>query len=773
MADETRRDDAPAPTRRDDVAASAGTRLDAGAGGTRVDDGAAAPTRRDDAAAPSARRSLFNLPDALESRYRIVEPIPTAGAEAELLIVESRADRQRSIAKLYRPGIVPKTEVLDRIGRMAPAYVVRLLEHGTSNGLSYELLEYCRFGSLRRFLRGRPIPVDWVQRILIEVFEAVAHLHGIGIIHRDLKPENVLIRTTDPLDLVLTDFGIASVSDASQHFTTASRTVKYGAPEAASGVISHRADYWSLGMMILEALTGRHPFEGLSEPVINQRLATRPMDVSAVTDERWGMLCKGLLHRNPEERWDAQLVGRWLQGDRTLAAAFDDASARPPSALTPYELENESCTSADELGVALARHWQIGVKDLARGFITGWLRDELKDMNLSRFVLDLADDSQLTPDGRLLRLIIKAAPGLPPIWRGEPLADDNLLAMAARASSGDAQAAQWLDELAAQQVLAVYASAGATRLGEIERNWKAKGAEVQAQLERLLAAENELAAAAAKAARESDHPADMDELMFGGVELRRSLPRSLHADIVQCLLGKNYESLLRSQLLGRAVELAADCAWFAHFGAIESLNNAQLLALKASLPRAENWVKRVREQRERLRRHELDRIAALRSEFDHLLAQMRALDGADVGDAEGENRLALAAHVDAFRELDTRLADFTLVTEEGQIFRNMMSRTRPIINNIEQQLGSMRSWLVNVSITGGGSSLLVVIVVLAAALPPWMFALALFTTAAAFGWSGWRRRSARSELSRLMYRLSRLNGSAPGKAAEGAVNRAL
>ena len=772
MADETRRDGAPAPTRRDGVAAPAGTRLDAGAGATHLDGASAASTRRDDTLAPPARRSLFNLPDALESRYRIVEPIPTAGAEAELLIVESRADRQRAVAKLYRPGIVPKTEVLDRIGRMAPAYVVRLLEHGASNGLSYELLEYCRFGSLRRFLRGRPLPLDWVRRILTEVFEAVAHLHGIGIIHRDLKPENVLIRTTDPLDLVLTDFGIASVSDASQHFTTASRTVKYGAPEAASGVISHKADYWSLGMMILEALTGRHPFDGLSEPVINQRLATRPMDVSAVTDERWCMLCKGLLHRNPEERWDAEPVGRWLQGDRTLAAAFDDASLRPPAALTPYELENESCTSAEELAVALARHWQVGVKDLARGFIAGWLRDELKDMNLARFVLDLGDDSQLTPDGRLLRLIIKAAPGLPPIWRGEPLAEDNLLAQAARASSGDAQAVQWLDELAAQQVLAVYAAAGATRLGEIERNWKAKGAEVQAQLEQLRAAEKELAATAAKAERDSNRPADMDELMFGGVELRRSLPRSLHADIVQCLLGKNYESLLRRQLLVHAVELAADCAWFGYFGAVESLDSAQLLALKASLPKAENWAKRVREERERARRHERDRLEAWRSEFDHLRAQMRRLEGADFGDAEGENRLLLAAQVGAFRELDTQLAEFAPVTEEGRHFRDLISRARVSINAIDRQLDSMRSWLVNVGITGGGSSIFVVILVLVAALPPWMFALTLFTTAAAFGWSSWRRWSARSELGRLIDRLSRPDGSAAGDAAAGAARRA-
>ncbi len=116
MADKTLLDSDPAPTRRDETATAppSATLLDGGPAATRLDK-VPAGTRRADAR-PVPRRSIFNLPQALDARYRIIEPLPTAGAEAELLIVESTENRQRVVAKLYRPGIRSKTEVLERIG---------------------------------------------------------------------------------------------------------------------------------------------------------------------------------------------------------------------------------------------------------------------------------------------------------------------------------------------------------------------------------------------------------------------------------------------------------------------------------------------------------------------------------------------------------------------------------------------------------------------------------------------------------------------------------
>ena len=98
-----------------------------------------------------------------------------------------------------------------------------------------------------------------------------------------------MIRQWQPLRIALTDFGIASVAEATQHFTTVARTLRYAAPEAATGVIGRAADYWSLGMLVLEALSGRHPFAGLSDAVLSYQLATQLVDCSGVA-EPWRTL---------------------------------------------------------------------------------------------------------------------------------------------------------------------------------------------------------------------------------------------------------------------------------------------------------------------------------------------------------------------------------------------------------------------------------------------------------------------------------------------------
>ncbi len=120
-----------APTVRDEVAI---TRLDG-----------PAPTVRDDAPLP---RTLMQLPSALAGRYRIVQPLPTAGGEADLLLVDA-SDGQRYVAKIYRYGIQVKREVLDRLQQAGSEAVARLIEHGQSDGHCYEVLEYLPEGSLR------------------------------------------------------------------------------------------------------------------------------------------------------------------------------------------------------------------------------------------------------------------------------------------------------------------------------------------------------------------------------------------------------------------------------------------------------------------------------------------------------------------------------------------------------------------------------------------------------------------------------------------------
>ena len=73
------------------------------------------------------------------------------------------------------------------------------------------MLEYVPGGNLKSLMTpGAPAPTDLVREVLAQLVAGLERLHGAGIEHQDLKPGNVLVRGTQPLDLVLADFGIAT-----------------------------------------------------------------------------------------------------------------------------------------------------------------------------------------------------------------------------------------------------------------------------------------------------------------------------------------------------------------------------------------------------------------------------------------------------------------------------------------------------------------------------------------------------------------------------------
>ena len=204
-------------------------------------------------------QSLVNLPTALKKNYRILKPMPTRGAEAELLLVQAIAGGPQRVAKIYRHGILPKREVQIRISTIPLAHRVEVLEEGVSDGYAYELMELCEHGSLRQMMEGGALPPAILHNLIRELAIALRAVHAVKLVHRDLKPENILIRTQQPLDLVLTDFSVSSILDVTQRFTGIARTLPYASPESLSGVIDFKSDYWAMGMIIVEIAMGKMP----------------------------------------------------------------------------------------------------------------------------------------------------------------------------------------------------------------------------------------------------------------------------------------------------------------------------------------------------------------------------------------------------------------------------------------------------------------------------------------------------------------------------------
>ncbi len=438
------------------------------------------PKTRD--AVRTERASPLDLPMALTDRYRVLRHLPSRSAEADLLVVEARAKPGlRAVAKLYRPGIQPKTEVLRRIGAAAPRHVVQFLEYGQSDGTCYELLEYAEHGSLRDLLALGPLDEEQAREVLVELDEALVELNRHAMPHRNLKPENVLVRGRQPLRLALTDFGIASLADGMPHFASTSRAGLYRAPETATRAGDAAADYWALGMMLVEALTGRHPFAELSATVILYQLTARAVPLDGVA-EPWRTLCRGLVLRDPERRWGSGEIRRWLAGDSRLRvpaeAVQPEARTFRPSRF--YRLGGVECRTTRDLAEQIAKQWDAAGRDLEKGLIAEWLRGDPSDQELARAALDALEDSQdAGTDERLLRLRVKLAPDLPPVWKLWSLAPDDLAATASAANRGDESSQSRLLELYRGEVLGIYGAAGNAECQRVQAAWRQTVAEYE------------------------------------------------------------------------------------------------------------------------------------------------------------------------------------------------------------------------------------------------------------------------------------------------------
>jgi eukaryotic-like serine/threonine-protein kinase len=154
-------------------------------------------------------------------------------------------------------------------------------------------------------------------------------IHRAGKLHRDLKPSNVLVSRAGRV--VILDFGLMSEHSGDAIGQTLvdreiAGTPAYMAPEQARGERTTQAgDWYSVGVMLFQALTGELPFEGSSHEMMNRKLSTdapRPSSLYPSLPADLDQLCSDLLHRSPEQRpTGEQVLARISAGNERLSVA--------------------------------------------------------------------------------------------------------------------------------------------------------------------------------------------------------------------------------------------------------------------------------------------------------------------------------------------------------------------------------------------------------------------------------------------------------------------
>lgn len=212
--------------------------------------------------------------------WRVLERLPVPeSAPWERFLVEPEASGARALLTLYQVGSEPDPAVQNALRRMPSAHIPTLLATGRHESRAFDVVEWIAGGSLADASQSRSLGPNVVRPLVEELGRALADFAEIGLRHRDIRPKTILTRSTGPLDIVVTGFGSARLSDFDLEAVAPLKLTRYSAPEAIVGAVSAASDWWSLGMIALECATRGACFEGVHDQAFRIHVVTRGVEI--------------------------------------------------------------------------------------------------------------------------------------------------------------------------------------------------------------------------------------------------------------------------------------------------------------------------------------------------------------------------------------------------------------------------------------------------------------------------------------------------------------
>ena len=266
--------------------------------------------------------------DQTISHFRITEKLGAGGMGVVYKAFDTRLDRPVAL-KFLSDNLTHDAQALERFRREARAAsalnhpgICTLYDIGEQDGRAFIAMEFIDGESLRSRIQSKPLGLDQMLRLGIQIAEALDAAHCEGIIHRDIKPANIFVTKRGQAKVL--DFGLAKlvpkgiaaghvdfgeeVAGSSSIAGIISGTPAYMSPEQVRGDnLDPRTDIFSLGLILYEMATGRQAFGAATPGMIIEAVLTRspapPRTINPEIPLRYEEIINKALHKNREQRY--------------------------------------------------------------------------------------------------------------------------------------------------------------------------------------------------------------------------------------------------------------------------------------------------------------------------------------------------------------------------------------------------------------------------------------------------------------------------------------